>query len=61
MSSDTSEFHPNIVEEFRRGTWYQPRDCAGDDRPVSPMLLSIFGSVLFAAIAVMLVAVFGGA
>ena len=60
MNSDASDFHPNIVEEFRRGTWYEPRDCAGHDRPISALLLSVYGAVLFAAITIALVGVFGG-
>ena len=60
MKSEAIEFHPTIVEEFRRGTWYDPRDCAGHDRPINTLLLSVFGAVLFAAITIALVAIFGG-
>ncbi len=60
MNSEARDFHPKIVEEFRRGTWYDPRDCAGHDRPISALLLSVYGAVLFAAITISLVAVFGG-
>ncbi len=60
MKSEASEFHPNIVEEFRRGTWYEPRDCAGHDRPISALLLAVYGAVLFAALTVALVSIFGG-
>ncbi len=59
MKSEATDFHPNIVEEFRRGTWYEPRDCAGHDRPISALLLSVFGAVLFAAITIALVGIFG--
>ncbi len=60
MKSEASDFHPAIIEEFRRGTWYEPRDCAGHDRPISALLLSVYGSVLFAAVTIALVAIFGG-
>ncbi len=60
MKSEATEFHPTIVEEFRRGTWYDPRDCAGHDGPISALLLSVYGAVLFAAVTIALVAVFGG-
>ncbi len=60
MKSEAIEFHPTIVEEFRRGTWYDPRDCAGHNGPISALLLSVFGAVLFAAITIALVTIFGG-
>ncbi len=60
MNSEAKDFHPTIVEEFRRGTWYEPRDCAGHDRPISALLVSVFGAVLFAAIIIALVSIFGG-
>ncbi len=60
MKSEVTDFHPKIVEEFRRGTWYEPRDCAGHNGPISALLLSVYGAVLFAAIIIALVAIFGG-
>ena len=60
MKSEASDFHPAIIEEFRRGTWYDPRDCVGHDGPVSALLLSAYGAVLFAAVIIALVSIFGG-
>ena len=50
MNSEASDFHPNIVEEIRGGTWYEPWDRVGQDRPISTVLLSVYGAVLFAAV-----------
>ncbi len=57
MKSEASHFHPTIVEEIRRGTWYQPWDRVGQDRPISAVLLAVYGAVLFAAITIALVGI----
>ncbi len=54
MKSEATDFHPNIVEEFRTSNWYDPRVCVGHDRPISALLLSVYGGVLFAAITIAL-------
>ncbi len=54
MKSEASDFHPNMVEEFRTSSWYEPRVGVGHDRPISPLLLSVYGAVLFAAITIAL-------
>ncbi len=50
MKSEASHFHPTIVEEIRGGTWYEPWDRVGQDRPISAVLLSVYGAVLLAAV-----------
>ena len=52
MKSEASHFHSNIVEEFRQGIWYEPRDSVGQDRPINSLLLSAYGAMLFAAVTV---------
>lgn len=60
MSDDVSDFHPTLVDEFRRGPLPGSQRGANDKRRVSPMLLSIFGAALFANVAMALVGAFGG-
>ena len=60
MFDDASDFHPTIVDEFRRGPLPGSQRDANEKRHTGPMLLSIFGATLFAAIAVALVGAFGG-
>ena len=60
MKDDVSDFHPTIVDEFRQGPLPGSQREADDKRHASPILLSIFGAALFAAVAMALVGVFGG-
>lgn len=60
MKNEASDFHPQIVEEFRQGTWYEPRDSVGQEHPISGLLLSVYGAVLFAAVIVALLGIVGG-
>ena len=50
MKREASHFHATIVEEIGGGTWYEPWDRVGQDRPISAVLLSVYGAVLFAAV-----------
>ena len=59
MKSEASDFHPNMVEEFRTSSWYEPRVHVGHDRPISPLLLSVYGAVLFAAVTIALAGIGG--
>ena len=52
MESEASDFHPNIVEEFRQSIRFEPRVCVGHESPISALLLSVYGAVLFAAVIV---------
>ncbi len=61
MNSEASDFHPNIVEQFRTSSWYEPRVCVGHDRPISALLLSVYGAVLFAAVIIALAGIGGNA
>ena len=60
MKSEASDFHPTTVEEFRLNVWYAPRVCVGHDRPISALLLSVYGAVLFAAVTNALISIVGG-
>ena len=60
MKDDVSDFHPTIVDEFRRGPLPGSQRGANDKRHIGSMLLSIFGAALFAAAAMALVGAFGG-
>ncbi len=59
MKNETSECHPSIIEEFCGGAWYAPQEKDEPER-VKIGLLSVYGAVLFAAVATALVAFLGG-
>ena len=60
MKDDVTDFHPTIVDDFRDGPLHGSQYGGHDARRTSPILLSIFGAALFAAVAMALVGAFGG-
>lgn len=40
--------------------WYEPGDSVGQDQPIRPVLLALYGAAIFAAITISLVSMVGG-
>ena len=58
MKNKVNECHPSIIEEFCGGAWYAPQEKDEPKRVIG--LLSVYGAILFAALATALVAFLGG-
>ena len=40
--------------------WYEPGDSVGQERHIRPLLLAVYGTVLFAAVIISLASIVGG-